>query len=448
MARQKQGFLEIIKHNRGDSDYAGDQFGGAAGSSGSGLPTGAPGNFMFATGIECSYPTIDGGRVRRDQLRECGHYQRWRDDLRLVRELGLKVLRYGLPYYAMHLGPGKYDWSFADDVMHEMQRREITPILDLLHFGVPEWLGNFQNPELPVHFADYCGAVAKRYPWVRYYTPVNEIYVTARMSTLDGAWNEQEKTHSAFVTAMKHIVAASILGNHAIAEHRPNVVIIQSESAELIHEAKAEQTPELTLRNKRRFISLDLLYAHPPDADISMYLMDNGLTRQEYDWFMKGEPPGYQIMGNDYYGRNEQILKPDGTMCVAEDVMGWYQITRAYYERYKKPVMHTETNHFDPEEAPTWLWKQWVNVLRMRADGVPVLGFTWYSLIDQIDWDSGLARQDGHVVACGLYDLQRKPRPVAASYRMLLEEFGRITVVPHGEIFEVTDHPSMLKVEV
>ena len=59
--------------------------------------------------------------------------------------------------------------------MAEMQRLEITPILDLLHFGVPDWLGNFQNPELPVHFADYCGAVAKRYPWVRYYTPINEI---------------------------------------------------------------------------------------------------------------------------------------------------------------------------------------------------------------------------------------------------------------------------------
>ena len=35
------------------------------------------------------------------------------------------------------------------------------------------------------------------------------------------------------------------------------------------------------------------------------YLYDNGMTRREYDRFMAGEPPGYQIMGNDYYGRNE-----------------------------------------------------------------------------------------------------------------------------------------------
>ena len=67
---------------------------------------------------------------------------------------------------------------------------ELTPILDLMHFGVPDWIGDFQNPELPVHFAKFCSAVARRYPWVRYYTPVNEIYVTAKMSAKDGVWNE------------------------------------------------------------------------------------------------------------------------------------------------------------------------------------------------------------------------------------------------------------------
>ena len=98
--------------------------------------------------------------------------------------------------------------------------------------------------------------------------------------------------------------------------------------------------------------------------------------------------------------------------------------------------------------APAWLWKQWVNVLRMRADGVPVLGFTWYSLTDQIDWDIELAEKKGTPNPCGLYDLDRKPRPVAAAYRQLLEEFGQITMVPHGEMFTVTDRPAHLKVEV
>ena len=179
-----------------------------------------------------------------------------------------------------------------------------------------------------------------------------------------------------------------------------------------------------------------------------MYLMDNGLTREEYEWKMRGEPPGYQIMGNDYYGRNEKILLPNGEYITGEDVAGWYQITKSYYDRYRKPVMHTETNCLDASKSVAWLWKQWINVLRMRADGVPVLGFTWYSLTDQIDWDIALAENRGTVNACGLFDLDRKPRPVAAAYRQLLEAFGQITIVPHGEVFEVTREPARLKIEV
>ena len=444
----KKGFLDIIKTHFGDGDYDGDQFGGARGHDGSGLPDANPGNFMFATGIECSYPTIEKGKVRRDQLRECGHYDRWKEDLGLVKEMGLKVLRYGLPYYSIHKGPGKYDWTFADLVMAEMKRLGITPILDLLHFGVPDWLGDFQNPELPIHFADYCGAVAKRYPWVRYYTPVNEIYVTARISGKDGVWNEQLKTDRGFVTALKHCVAASIMGNQQIAKYRPDCVIVQSESAEYTHQLCATPSSEVLLENELRFLSLDLLYANAPSTTVGMYMMDNGLSRDEYNWFMAGKPPGYQIMGNDYYGRNERIKLPDGSIQTSMDVLGWYEITKEYYDRYKMPVMHTETNVFEADLAPMWLYKQWIGILRMRRDGVPVLGFTWYSLIDQIDWDSQLGVVNNTVNACGLYDLDRKPRPVAEAYKNLLKEFGQITIVPYGEMLEMTTRPARLKTNV
>jgi len=443
-----ESFLDIIKRTRGDDNYAGDEFGGATGARGQGLPTGDASNFMFATGVECSYPTIDNGRIRRDQLDECGHYDRWREDLGLIKDLGLKVVRYGLPYYKTHLAPGKYDWSFADDAMREIQRLGLIPILDLLHFGVPDWLGNFQNPELPIHFADYAEAVVQRYPWVRFYTPINEMYVTARISAKDGVWNEQLKSDRAFVTAIKHIVAANTLAMQSIARHRPDAIFVTAESAEYTHEVCADPSVETRLANKLRFVALDLLYAVPPDAEVCLYLMDNGLTREEYDWKMRGEPPGYQVMGNDYYGRNERIVLPDRSVLTSDDVLGWYQITRRYVDRYRKPVMHTETNTFEVDKAPAWLWKQWINVLQMRADGVPVLGFTWYSLTDQIDWDVQLAKKNGTVNPVGLYDLDRKPRPVADAYRALLKEFGQITIVPHGEIFQLTDKPSRLKVEV
>src|SRR5690606_28104098 len=62
--------------------------------------------FMFAVGIECSYPTIEGN-YRVDQLRDTGHYEHWKTDLRLVRDLGLRYLRYGPPLYKVFTGPGE-----------------------------------------------------------------------------------------------------------------------------------------------------------------------------------------------------------------------------------------------------------------------------------------------------------------------------------------------------
>jgi len=446
---EEASFLTYVYKSYGDAPYyEGDQYGGEGGHDGSGLPIQNSSNFMFATGIECSYPTIDQGKLRRDLLEECGHYKNWKQDLHLVKELGLQVLRYGLPYYAIHKGANRYDWSFADEVMNEIKKLGITPILDLLHFGVPDWIVSFQNPELPIHFAKYAAAVAKRYAWVKFYTPVNEIYVTAKMSAREGVWNEQLKSDKAFVTALKNIVAASILATHQIASQRPDCVIVQSESAEYIHEAYVSKAPEVTMINKVRFLALDLLYAHPPDADVCMYLLDNGMTREEYNWFMAGEPPGYQVIGNDYYGRNEFIKLSNDTFLNASDVLGWYLITKEYYDRYRKPVMHTETNTFDAKEAPVWLWKQWLNILQMRKDGVPVLGFTWYSLTDQVDWHIGLSQKKGVINECGLFDLNRNPRVVAEAYRMLLQEFGQITIVPYGEMFEITSRPARLKVEV
>src|SRR5690349_17064183 len=111
--------------------------------------------FMFATGIENSCPTIHRGRVRVDQMESCDHYRCWRRDFDLVQELGIHYLRYGPPIHRTWLGDGRHDWSFADETFADLHRRDVIVIADLCHFGVPDWIGDFQNPDLPDRFAAY-----------------------------------------------------------------------------------------------------------------------------------------------------------------------------------------------------------------------------------------------------------------------------------------------------
>jgi beta-glucosidase/6-phospho-beta-glucosidase/beta-galactosidase len=275
-----------------------------------------------------------------------------------------------------------------------------------MHFGVPNWLGNFQNPELPLHFAEYTRAVAERYPWVRYFTPVNEIYVTARISGKDGLWNEQLTTVAGFVTALKHLVACTIRATHAITEAIPDAVLIPCESVEYVHEARRLSSATTDAFNRQRFLSLDLLYGRPCEPEVRGWLLDNGMTEQEYDWFMTSPRSGRQVLGIDYYGRNEHIVTPSGRRVLVEDVLGLYAMGSEYYQRYRRPLMHTETNVLSADDAPRWLWKQWMNVVRLERDSVPILGFTWYSLVDQVDWDIALAEKRGKVNGCGLFNLK------------------------------------------
>ena len=146
--------------------------------------------------------------------------------LRLRRGVGYLLLALRAspsPYLARC---GRYDWTFADQTFPDLRKRDLVAIADLCHFGVPDWIGNFQNPDLPRLFAHYARAFAVRYPWVQLYTPINEMFICALFSALYGWWNEQETTDRAFVTALKHIVKANVLAMRAILEVHPDAIFI------------------------------------------------------------------------------------------------------------------------------------------------------------------------------------------------------------------------------
>ena len=379
--------------------------------------------FIFATGIENSYPTImsDGHKIRIDEMEKTGHYQHWKEDFGLVKEMGIEFLRYGPPYYKTHLGPSQYDWTIADETLQELKGLSIIPIVDLCHFGVPDWIESFQNPDWPQHFAEYAKAFAERYPHLLFYTPVNEIFVCATFSAQYGWWNECLSSDQSFVTAIKHLCKANVLAMQVILEIQPMAAFIQSESSEYYHAEEPDCRELADFLNQKRFLSLDLSYGHHVSVDMYLYLLVNGMTAEEYKWFIGNHVIRAKcIMGNDYYVTNEHTVHADGSTSASGELFGYYIITRQYYERYRLPVMHTETNIAEPGSV-NWLKKEWSNIYRFKQDGFPIVGFTWFSLLDQVDWDSALRNNAGNVNPLGLYDLNRKIRPVGVAYKRLID---------------------------
>jgi beta-glucosidase/6-phospho-beta-glucosidase/beta-galactosidase len=381
--------------------------------------------FIFATGVECSYPTIDHGRWRRDELQSTRHYQNWQRDFEQCRQVGITHLRYGPPLHLTFPGPGKYNWGWIDEPMAELEAHGPEPIVDLFHFGVPDWLETVQNPELAPAMAEYAAAFAERYPWVRFYTPVNEMYVCSRMSALDGNWNEQEQDEGAFARAAVNLAATSRAICGAIVKARPDAILINSESSDFTQPCCPD--PEIVrladFENERRFLPLDLIFGHELSGVMKTHLRDHGIGDEELASFKGIDVPRRSVLGIDYYEWNERMIDSDGELRSLGELFGWYVIANQYYDRYRLPMMHTETNRMDGD-APRWLWRQWHNVQMLRRSGVPLIGFTWYSLTDQIDWNIALSKSLGLVFPVGLFDLNRDIRDVGLAYKQLIGMFA------------------------
>jgi hypothetical protein len=179
---------------------------------------------------------------------------------------------------------------------------------------------------------------------VRYYTPVNEIYVTALFSGAFGWWNERLVSDLGFVTNVKHCVPRLDLGMRAILDLRPtrsscsarapstSTPAARHRPAGPLHERAAVPVARPAVRPRR-------------DATIYRYCSSSGMTPEEYAWFMGNRDlRSHCIMGTDYYITNEHVLRPRRRAAAGGDVYGYYVITAQYYDRYRLPVMHTETN--------------------------------------------------------------------------------------------------------
>jgi beta-glucosidase len=376
--------------------------------------------FLFSTGIENSYPLLPDG-TRHDQLEQCAHYTRWREDFGLAKSLGVDALRYGPAWYRTNPAPGRYDWSSVDDQMAWLREAGLFVIADLCHFGVPAWMDGFRDPALPVHLAAYAREFARRYPWVRHFTPVNEIFVAANFSSMVGWWNERGTGADSFLCTLGNVSMGHELAVEAILAECPSAIIVQAESVERF--TPADSSPAALAHaqfwNDARFTALDLTLGRTPSPAMSDLLVRSGMTTSDFAFLREKRARGQRWIGVDYYVTSEQLVDADGRKTRSPQRIGLAALAREYHARYRLPLFISETSRA-AWRGTQWLSEQWDETSRLVALSVPVRGFTWFPLGDVIDWRHALREKRGDVDPIGLYDLGREPHAVAAAYAGLI----------------------------
>jgi beta-glucosidase/6-phospho-beta-glucosidase/beta-galactosidase len=375
----------------------------------------------FLTGFESTYMPLHDV----DVLRTTGHDERWYDDLRLVRDAGMRRLRYSIPWHRVERQRGRYDWSWVDEVLAGMRELGLAPIADPIHHtSFPRWLHDgLLNPEFPGAYRDFCAAFAERYPWVREFTVFNEPLATAQLCTEQGAWYPAHRDAQAFYRMCANMARGICEATAAIARAQPEARFIHVDTAEH-HSALDQESEEFAwFVNHRRFLPLDLALGRVDEAH-PLYDRLHGYARvgeADLAW-LREHPARIDVLGLDYYPHCEYQFHRSGPVCPSRAPLGFAAIAREYQARFGLPIMLTETNiRGYVSDRITWLKYMVEQCEQLVAAGLPFEGFCWFPFIDSMDWDSLLNVPAGHIDPVGIYwlreeTLERVPSELSALY--------------------------------
>lgn len=352
--------------------------------------------FVWLTGIEdtCVYSPARYGMPPLDEFALTGHDDQWRDDLLLVRDLGCGGLRYGAGWPRVHLAPGKFDWSWLDERIEFANDLGLTIIADLVHYGTATWLdGSFADPDYPEVVAEFAGAFAERYRgMVDAITPLNEPVTTASFSGLRGVWPPALTGWDGWTRVVTNLALGMSRSIAAIRSVNPAATIVHVEASALYETDDPALDEHRLLLERVAAIPTDLLLGRiQPGDEAWRWLEEHGASVGALTE-LAAAPPRLDILGVNYY----PDLTPRRLVAGAPDpqqralnrgVAGLEQVLRDAERRYGLPMMVTETSIEGSEETRSqWLRGSTDAVAGLRSDGMDIRGYTWWPLIDFVDW--------------------------------------------------------------
>jgi beta-glucosidase len=412
-------------------------------------------DFLWATGIEDTFvPQTRPGHRALDEYQLMGHYQHWREDLSLVRELGLKAVRWGVPWYRVEpFQPGEFDWRWTDEVLsYLVEELGITPVVDLMHYGCPFWLRReFASADYPAAVAEYAAAFAERYAkLVHWYTPLNEPIVTALYCGQRGLWPPYLRGDAGYVAILLQVIEGIIATSTALKAVDPDAVLVHVEATGLSRTAREDLHAVAREEQSRTWLTYDLLTSRvTPDHALFPWLVRSGASPDRLAAIAQ-RPVALDLMGLNFYPQwstTQLYIDRRGRLAyqpVEQDGGGFTGLIQDYWDRFQVPIMVTETSaRGDETIRARWLEASVTAIRALRARGVPVLGYTWFPLFTMIDWRYRFGRGplEEYRLELGLYTLS--PENAASRWQAtpLVEQFHSYVSDPEaaiGSLGEVT----------
>ena len=364
-----------------------------------------------------------GGMPHKSEI-ACDSWNRWPDDLALLRQLNLNAYRLSVEWARIEPQPGQFDQTALDTYRRQLEALNeagIEPIVTLHHFTSPQWLadrGGWANPDVVQHLAQYADVVARRMAdLVQWWVTINEPSILGMKAYIEGSWPP----------------------------HRP--MDLRGYLRLLRNAARGHVVARQALRRSRADAQVSMAFAIWPCEPLRPWSPVDRVVASVGDWLWQGRIVRRTLraldwIGVNYYSRTlvgwpwpkggPQTGNPRTDFNWEIYPIGLYRVLKRV-GRYGKPVVITENGiaDADDDQRGAYIVSHLRQAQRALSDGVDLRGYMHWSLLDNFEWAEGYEQH------FGLSTRDRQLRPSAQLYGAIARANGLVDDVERGT-FSVT----------
>ncbi len=381
----------------------------------------------------------------------CDHYHRWEEDVALMKKIGLRSYRFSISWSRVMPAQGVVNpqgIAFYQKLVRALREADIEPLVTLFHWDLPLWVheaGGWENGQTVEWFAQYVHTVVEALSdrarwWITFNEPqmfIGRGYVTGQ--------------YAPFKRSDDPELLAKLTRNVMLAHGRA-VQIIRTEAKQTPMVGMAPTGPvytPATLSERDIKTAYDKTFAVMPRAEGAAWWMDPivlGKLPEELRPYISDEDMKTICQPLDFYGFNvyqsrnySEAQGPNPAVYpgqprtafnwpITPEVMYW--APRFHYERYHLPIMVTENGMantdfvfedgqvHDPQRLE-FLRRYLRELKRAAGDGIPIVGYQYWALMDNFEWSSGYDIRFG-LIHVDYQTLRRTVKDSAWSYKEII----------------------------
>ena len=337
----------------------------------------------------------------------CDSYYRFKEDFDIAKQLGHNAHRLSLSWSKIEPREGVFDQKEIEHYKEKIQalrERGMEPFVTLYHWPVPLWFrdkGGWEAADAIEQFQTYVARVAESLNHhITYWLVINEPEVYVFNGYFRGHWPPMMKSIRRTMRVFLKLARAHRAAFRTIKQYNPNARVGSA-------------------KNNNHFKSL----GGPINAALKFFA--DRLWNDSWFWFIKNQ---YDFIGLNYYfhssidwGFNKNPNKVISDVGWEIDPRGLYDVLRDL-KKYNKPIFITENGVADIRDAyrADFIEQHLVWAQKAIEDGVPLLGYFYWTLLDNFEWSKGFWPRFG-LVEIDYKTLERKIRPSAWKFKEIID---------------------------